>query len=97
MPLFGSENWLYIAFIGLVVGLLARLLKPGRDRMGLIMTTLLGIAGALLAGFVGQHFGWYAPGQPAGFMGALIGAIVILIVVAVFRRPRERRIFSNRR
>ncbi len=97
MTLFGSENWRYIAFIGLFVGLLARLLKPGRDRMGLIMTTLLGIAGALLAGFVGQHFGWYAPGQPAGFVGALIGAIVILIVVAVFRRPRERRIFSNRR
>ena len=48
MPLFGSDNWLYIALIGLVVGLLARLLKPGRDRMGLILTTLLGIGGALL-------------------------------------------------
>ena len=97
MPLFGSENWLYIAVIGLVVGLLARLLKPGRDRMGLILTTLLGIGGALLAGFVGQHFGWYSPGQSAGFIGALIGAIVILLVVALFRRPRERRIFKSKR
>lgn len=96
MPLFGSENWLYIAFIGLIVGLLARLLKPGRDRMGIILTILLGIGGALLAGAVGQHFGWYAPGQPAGFVGALLGAIAILLVVALFRRPRERRIFKNR-
>ena len=95
MSLFGSENWLYIAFIGLVVGLLARLLKPGRDRMGLILTTLLGIAGALLSGYVGQQFGWYSPGQPAGFVGALLGAIVILLVVAMFRRPRERRIFKK--
>ena len=95
MSLFGSENWLYIAFIGLVVGLLARLLKPGRDRMGLILTTLLGIAGALLSGYVGQHLGWYSPGQPAGFVGALLGAIVILLVVAMFRRPRERRIFKK--
>ena len=97
MSLFGSENWLYIAFIGLVVGLLARLLKPGRDRMGLILTTLLGIAGALLSGYVCQHFGWYSPGQPAGFVGALLGAIVILLVVAMFRRPRERRIFKKER
>ena len=57
MPLFGSENWLYIAVIGLVVGLLARLLKPGRDRMGLILTTLLGIGGGAFKfdGGVGQR------------------------------------------
>ena len=97
MPLFGSENWLYIAFIGLVVGLLARLLKPGRDRMGLILTTLLGIGGALLAGAVGQHFGWNSTGQPAWYLGALIGAIDILLEVALIRKPRERRIFKNRR
>lgn len=88
--LFGSSNWLYIILIGLIVGVLARLLKPGRDSMGLILTTLLGIAGALLAGWVGQQMGWYAPGQPAGFIGALLGAIAILIVVALFRRKRTR-------
>ncbi len=97
MPLFGSENWLYIAIIGLAVGLLARLLKPGRDRMGLILTTLLGIGGALLSGYVGQHFGWYAPGEPAAYLGAVVGAILILLVVAAFRRPRERRIFTSKR
>jgi uncharacterized membrane protein YeaQ/YmgE (transglycosylase-associated protein family) len=60
--LFGSTNWLYIILIGFVVGLLARLLKPGRDSMGIIFTTLLGIAGALLAGWAGQQMGWYRPG-----------------------------------
>ena len=86
--LFGSRNWIYIIIIGFVVGLLARALKPGRDSMGIILTTLLGIAGALLAGWAGQQMGWYHPGQPAGFIGALIGAIVILIVVSLFRRRR---------
>jgi uncharacterized membrane protein YeaQ/YmgE (transglycosylase-associated protein family) len=88
--LFGSSNWLYIILIGFVVGLLARFLKPGRDGMGIILTTLLGIAGAVAASYIGQAMGWYAPGQPAGFIGALLGAIVILIVVSLFRRkPRS--------
>jgi uncharacterized membrane protein YeaQ/YmgE (transglycosylase-associated protein family) len=56
--------------------------------MGLIFTTLLGIAGALLSGFVGQAMGWYGPGEAAGFVGALVGAIVILLVVSLFRRKR---------
>lgn len=90
--LFGSSNWLYIILIGFVVGLLARFLKPGDDRMGLIFTTLLGIAGALLSGFVGQAMGWYSPGEAAGFVGALIGAIAILLVVSLFRRKRVRSI-----
>jgi uncharacterized membrane protein YeaQ/YmgE (transglycosylase-associated protein family) len=86
--LFGSSNWIYIILIGLVVGLLARLLKPGRDRMGLIFTTLVGIGGALLAGWVGQAMHWYRPGEPAGFLGALLGAIAILVLVGLFRRRR---------
>jgi uncharacterized membrane protein YeaQ/YmgE (transglycosylase-associated protein family) len=89
MDLFGSSNWLYIIVIGFVVGLLARFLKPGDDSMGIILTTLLGIAGALLAGWIGQAMGWYAPGQPAGFVGALLGAILILVVVSLFRRRRR--------
>jgi uncharacterized membrane protein YeaQ/YmgE (transglycosylase-associated protein family) len=88
--LFGSTNWIYIILIGFVVGLLARVLKPGRESMGIIFTTLLGIAGALFAGWIGQAMGWYRPGQPAGFIGALLGAIVILIIVSLFRRRRIR-------
>lgn len=91
MELFGSSNWLVIILIGFVVGLLARFLKPGDDGMGIIMTTLVGIAGALLAGWAGQKMGWYSPGQPAGFIGALLGAIVVLIIVALFRRKRRAR------
>ena len=86
--LLGNNNWIVTILIGFVVGLLARFLKPGNDRMGIILTTLLGIVGAIAASFVGQQFGWYSPGQPAGFIGALIGAIVILIIVSLFRRKR---------
>ncbi len=86
--LFGSSNWLYIILIGFIVGVLARLLKPGKDSMGIILTILLGIAGALLSGWVGQATGYYEPGEPAGFIGALVGAIVILIIVSLFRRKR---------
>jgi uncharacterized membrane protein YeaQ/YmgE (transglycosylase-associated protein family) len=88
--LLGSTNWLYILLIGFVVGVLARFLKPGRDSMGFIMTILLGIAGAMLASWVGQAMGWYAPGQAAGFIGALLGAIAILVVVSLFRGRRRR-------
>jgi len=90
--LLGSTNWLYVILIGLVVGVLARLLKPGRDSMGIILTIVVGIAGAMLASFVGQRMGWYAPGQAAGFIGALLGAIVILVIVALFRGRGRRRL-----
>ncbi|MCL1635230.1 GlsB/YeaQ/YmgE family stress response membrane protein [Luteimonas sp. SX5] len=86
--LLGDNNWIVTILIGFVVGLLARFLKPGNDKMGIILTTLLGIAGAVAASFVGQRMGWYAPGQAAGFVGALIGAIVILVIVSLFRRKR---------
>ncbi|MGV8930891.1 MAG: GlsB/YeaQ/YmgE family stress response membrane protein [Luteimonas sp.] len=86
--LFGSSNWLYIILIGFIVGVLARLLKPGRDNIGIILTIVLGIAGALLSGWIGQSTGYYQPGQTAGFIAALLGAIVILVIVGLFRRKR---------
>jgi len=67
-------------FIGLIVGLLARFLKPGNDSMGWIMTIVLGIAGSLAATYGGQALGIYQAGQGAGFLGALIGAIILLVI-----------------
>jgi len=68
--------------VGLIVGALARLLLPGRQKMGLILTCLLGIAGSLIAGFVGQAMGWYSVGQPAGWIASVFGAIVLLFIVS---------------
>ncbi len=77
--------------IGLVVGILAKFLMPGRDPGGFIITTLLGIAGAFVANFVGQKAGWYSPGEPAGFIAAVIGAMVLLLIYRVlFARRRTR-------
>jgi uncharacterized membrane protein YeaQ/YmgE (transglycosylase-associated protein family) len=67
--------------IGFFVGLVARFVKPGNDRMGFIMTTLLGIAGAFVGSYLGQVFGIYAPGEPAGFIGAVLGAIILLVLL----------------
>ncbi|WP_338050710.1 GlsB/YeaQ/YmgE family stress response membrane protein [Ramlibacter algicola] len=66
--------------VGFIVGLIARALKPGNDRMGLIMTTLLGIAGAFIARYAGQAMGWYTAGEPAGWIASVIGAIVLLVI-----------------
>jgi uncharacterized membrane protein YeaQ/YmgE (transglycosylase-associated protein family) len=72
--------------VGLVVGLIARAVKPGDDRMGLIMTIVLGIAGSLIAGYVGRALGWYQPGQAAGWVASVVGAIVLLIIYGLVRR-----------
>jgi uncharacterized membrane protein YeaQ/YmgE (transglycosylase-associated protein family) len=72
--------------VGLVVGLIARALKPGDDSMGLIMTIVLGVAGSLIAGYVGRALGWYHPGQAAGWIASVIGAIVLLVVVGFIRK-----------
>lgn len=77
---------LWILIIGFVVGLLGRWLHPGDDKMGIILTTLLGIAGAFIATFLGQALGIYQAGENAGFIGAVIGAIILLVVVGVIRK-----------
>ena len=75
--------------IGLVVGAIAKFLMPGRDPGGCLVTILLGIAGAFVAGFLGRAIGWYEPGQPAGFIASVIGAMLVLLVYRLIkgRRP----------
>jgi uncharacterized membrane protein YeaQ/YmgE (transglycosylase-associated protein family) len=65
---------------GLIVGALAKLVMPGRDPGGIIVTMLLGIAGALLGGFLGRGLGWYGEGEPAGWAMSFIGAVLLLVI-----------------
>jgi uncharacterized membrane protein YeaQ/YmgE (transglycosylase-associated protein family) len=84
---FSSHSILWILVIGLVIGAIAKLLMPGRDPGGCIVTILLGIAGALVATYLGQTVGWYRPGQTAGFIGAVVGAMLLLLLYRlIFRR-----------
>jgi uncharacterized membrane protein YeaQ/YmgE (transglycosylase-associated protein family) len=76
---------LWTLIIGLIVGAVAKLLMPGRDPGGFIITILLGIAGAFIAGFIGRALHWYAEGQPAGFIASVFGAILLLIIYRLFR------------
>ena len=71
--------------VGLVVGALARFVLPGEQKLGWILTCLLGIGGSLLAGFIGQALGWYAVGQGAGWIASIVGAVVLLLVVQKLR------------
>lgn len=72
--------------IGLAAGIVAKLLMPGKDPGGFIITTLLGIGGSVVATYLGQFLGLYTAGQPAGFVGAVVGAIVILFIYRRFKR-----------
>ena len=71
---------IWTLIIGLVIGVVAKFVHPGRDNLGMIMTIVLGIAGAFVAGFIGQAVGWYAPDQPAGFIASVIGAVILLAI-----------------
>ncbi len=73
---------------GLIVGIIAKLLMPGRDPGGFVITILLGIAGALLGGFVGRAMGLYGPGESAGFLMSLLGAILLLTLYRFVGRRR---------
>ena len=73
---------------GLVVGIIAKLLMPGRDPGGFIFTILLGIAGALLAGFIGQAMGLYAEGEAAGWLMSILGAVILLALYRMMVRRR---------
>jgi len=71
---------IWTIIIGLAAGVVAKLLMPGRDPGGFIITILLGIAGAFVATYLGQAIGWYRAGEGAGFIGAVVGAIILLVV-----------------
>jgi uncharacterized membrane protein YeaQ/YmgE (transglycosylase-associated protein family) len=75
--------------IGLVVGAIAKLLMPGKDPGGCIITILLGIAGAFVAGYLGQVVGWYQPGQPAGFIASVIGAMILLLLYRLLFHKKQ--------
>lgn len=83
----GILGW--IAF-GLIVGIVAKFLMPGRDPGGFIVTILVGIAGAIVGGFLGRAVGWYDTGDPVGFVMAVLGAIVLLVAYRLIARgPRQ--------
>jgi uncharacterized membrane protein YeaQ/YmgE (transglycosylase-associated protein family) len=82
-------GWIGWIIFGLIVGIVGKFLMPGRDPGGFIVTILLGIAGALLGGFIGRALGLYNEGEPAGFIMAVIGAIILLAIYrAVIGRRR---------
>jgi uncharacterized membrane protein YeaQ/YmgE (transglycosylase-associated protein family) len=77
----GIIGWI---LFGLVVGVVAKFLMPGRDPGGFIITAALGIVGALLGGFIGQALGFYHEGEPAGFLMAVVGSVILLLLYRLF-------------
>ena len=81
----GILGWI---LFGLVVGIIAKFIMPGKDPGGIIVTIILGIVGALLGGYIGQALHLYGPGEPAGFVGATLGAILVLFIYRMATRSR---------
>jgi len=81
----GVVGWI---LFGLIVGAIAKLIMPGRDPGGIIVTMLLGIVGAVLGGFIGRALGFYGPQQAAGWLMSIVGAIVVLTIYRLLVRPR---------
>ncbi len=79
-------HWLWVVLIGLVIGAVAKLIMPGKDPGGLIVTALLGIVGSVVATALGRAVGWYSEGQSAGFIMSVIGAIVLLAIYRILKR-----------
>jgi uncharacterized membrane protein YeaQ/YmgE (transglycosylase-associated protein family) len=78
---------IWTLIIGLLAGIVAKFLMPGKDPGGFIITMALGVAGAFVATYLGQAVGWYQAGQGAGFIGAVVGAIILLLIYRLVRKP----------
>ncbi|NYT58599.1 GlsB/YeaQ/YmgE family stress response membrane protein [Alcaligenaceae bacterium] len=72
--------------VGFIVGLLARAIMPGDQKLGIIMTTILGIVGSIVAGFLGSAMGWYQPGEGVGWIGSIVGAIIVLFIYGLIAK-----------
>jgi len=79
---------IWTIIIGFVAGAIAKLIMPGKDPGGFIITTLIGIAGALIATYLGHLIGWYKAGQGAGFIGAIVGSIILLLIYRLIRKKK---------
>ncbi|MBN2339625.1 MAG: GlsB/YeaQ/YmgE family stress response membrane protein [Acidobacteria bacterium] len=79
---------LWIIVIGLIAGAVAKFLMPGKDPGGILITIVLGVAGALLSTLLGRLVGWYQPGDSAGFIGAVFGAVILLLLYRLLKRKR---------
>jgi uncharacterized membrane protein YeaQ/YmgE (transglycosylase-associated protein family) len=72
--------YIWMLVVGLAAGYIARMLHPGKESIGMLMTAVLGVAGSFLANFLGQAIGWYKQGETSGFIASVIGAIVLLVI-----------------
>ena len=82
-------HWIAVIVVGLIIGALAKLLMPGKDPGGFIVTILLGIAGSVIATWLGRFLGWYSEGQAAGFIMSVIGAILLLAIYRMITGKRS--------
>ncbi len=82
-------SWLWTLIIGLVAGAIAKWVMPGRQGGGIIVTMILGIVGAFIATWIGQAVGWYRPGEGAGFIASIVGALIVLWIYGMVTRKRE--------
>ncbi len=81
-------HWLGIIVIGLIAGAVAKFIMPGKDPGGILITIVLGVAGAFLATFLGRLVGWYSEGESGGFIAAVIGAIILLAIYRLIRKKK---------
>jgi uncharacterized membrane protein YeaQ/YmgE (transglycosylase-associated protein family) len=77
---------LWVVIIGFVAGAVAKLIMPGKDPGGFLITIVIGIVGALLATFLGRLVGWYKPGESAGFIAAILGAVILLVIYRLIKK-----------